>query len=72
MQINFGGVMDKIKILALFAAVALLAGCMKVKYSQAELHPENSVMMSYGGQTVTEYKISVGMLFKDDAILGRY
>lgn len=64
--------MDKIKILALLAAVALLAGCMKVKYSQAELHPENSVMMSYDGQTVTEYKISGGMLLKDDAILGRY
>ena len=64
--------MDKIKILTLFAAVALLAGCMKVKYSQAELHPENSVMMSYDGQTVTEYKISGGMLLKDDAILGRY
>ena len=64
--------MDKIKILALFAVVALLAGCMKVKYSQAELHPENSVMMSYDGQTVTEYKISDGMLLKDDAILGRY
>ena len=64
--------MDKIKILALLAAVALLAGCMKVKYSQAELHPENSVMMSYDGQTVTEYKISGGVLLKDDAILGRY
>ena len=64
--------MDKIKILALLAAVTLLAGCMKVKYSQAELHPENSVMMSYDGQTVTEYKISGGMLLKDDAILGRY
>ena len=64
--------MDKIKILTLFAAVALLAGCMKVKDSQAELHPENSVMMSYDGQTVTEYKISGGMLLKDDAILGRY
>ena len=64
--------MDKIKILVPLAAVALLAGCMKVKYSQAELHPENSVMMSYDGQTVTEYKISGGMLLKDDAILGRY
>ena len=64
--------MDKIKILALFTAVVLLTGCMKVKYSQAELHPENSVMMSYDGQTVTEYKISGGALFKDDAILGRY
>ena len=64
--------MDKIKILTLFAAAALLAGCMKVKYSQAELHPENSVMMSYDGQTATECKISGGVLFKDDAILGRY
>ena len=29
-------------------------------------------MMSYDGQTVTEYKISGGVLLKDDAILGRY
>ena len=64
--------MDKIKILALLAAAMLLTGCMKVKYSQAELHPENSVMMSYDGQTVTEYKISGGVLFKNDTILGRY
>ncbi len=54
------------------AMVVLLAGCMKGKYSQAELHPENSVMMSYDGQTVTEYKISGGVLFKNDTILGRY